>query len=275
MNILPLVFTLLLILSVLTIEKMDRFKNKVLVQKKYEQLINEQESSAFNIRQGRLYGVHPPSYRSLTFRPFISKKFRDEKPEKYKQVRQITIDLIHVLYGKAKFYKKMEQKRPEFVQELLGAIEAAAENMDEKSFKRIHDVARIDLNDPMLQEVFYRMLKGTIDKESSKRPENVEIMKSEKAYIPLLTYFNFDIKEVKIKLGLAPRELLLAIYDNPDIVQKLINLRNELTASLVSNKLQKDEATAKFQAEFEGKQKQGITDVLDYTISQTSKSKRE
>lgn len=280
MNILPLVFTLILILSVLTIEKMDRFKNKVIIQNEYEQAINEGENLVFNLRQRRLYGESSISHRQLTFRPFIHKKLRDEKPEKYKQIRQITIDLIQVLYGHTKFYKKMEQKRPQFVSQLIDAIQDKCDQMDEKCFKRIDDVARIKLDDPVLQEVFYRMLKGTIGKEESKKPENLSILGNEKTYFPLLTYFSYEELTTKkgldnkIKLGLAPRELLLAIYGNQDLVEKLISLRIELTAHL-NKKLKKDEAMAKFQAEFDGKQKPGITDILDYEITTTEKRGRE
>lgn len=277
MNILPLIFTLLTILSILTIEKMERFTNKVIVQKKYEELFNNQLSSSFSIRQRRLYGWNPPSYRHLTFRPFLQEKFRLDQPEKYAQIRQITIDLIHVLYGHTKFYKKMEQKRSDFVSDLLNAIQESAHSMPENSIKRIHDAARLKLDDPVLQEVYYRMLKGTLSKEDSKKKENERFIGNKKTYYPLLTFFNYDgkDKDVKIKLGLAPKEILLAIYGNPELVQKLIDLRLELTNQLNNNKITKDEATAKFQAEFENKQKQGITDILDYTITTTSKVGRE
>jgi hypothetical protein len=271
MNILPLVFTLIIILSVLTIEKMERFTHKVIIQKKYEQLFSDQHNSSFNIRQRRLCGLNPRSHRRISFRAFLQKKFRDENPEKYKQIRQITIDLIQVLYGHTKFYKKMDQKRPDFVSELLDAIEASTVQMHENSIKTIQDASKIKLEDPVLQEVYYRMLKGTIGKEESKKELNKELMNSEKAYMPLLTFFNYEDVNSKIKLGLASREILLAIYGNSDLVQKLIDMRIELTNNLNNDRIQKDEATAKFQAAFENKQKQGITDILDYTITTTSK----
>lgn len=281
MNILPLVFALMLILSVLTIEKLDRFKSMILVQSKYKEAIQKQDRQAFNREQEAIYNNLNKrsriSYRKLSFRPFLKKDQREGSHiEKYRQIRQITIDLIEVLYGKAPFYKKMQEKRPNFVEEMLNAIEETSDQMPKDSIKRIEDIVRIKLEDPDLQSAFYHMLKGTIGKDTLKYESSPDIVTHERAYIPLLTFIHFDGVDKKIKLGLAPRELLLAIYGNPELVQKLIDMRNELGSQLVAEKIStKDEATAKFQAEFEGKQKQGITDVLDYSMTKSYKQGRE
>lgn len=285
MKILPLVFTLLLILSVLTIEKMENFKNRVMVEHAYGLAIGHQkgEESEFNRRQARLYGDSFIGHHHLTFRPFLKKQEREADDEKYKQFRQITIALIKEVYGKAAFFKKMEQRRPEFVEELLDAIQAAADEMPEKSIRRVQDIARIKLADPQLQEVYYCMLKGTIERRVYKKIVEEENMKNSprlqnlphKTYFPLLTFLGYEKMNHPIKLGLACRELLMAIYGNRAVVDKLIVLREELTGQVVAKKLDQKEATEKFRTEFDGKQKQGITDVLDYSITTTSKVGRD
>lgn len=276
MYILPLVFSLLIILSILTIEKMDKFKNSYLVQKKYEQVITQQEKLEFNKRQLKLFGNNPISYRQITFRPFLFKKIRDDSPERYKQYRQITVELIRIIYGNAAFYKEIEQRRPDFVNELLDAIQISADQMHKDGIKRIQDVMRIKLNEQDLQEVFYRMLKGTIEKNELKSTNDPHIANHKKTYMSLLTFINFDGIDNKIKLGLAPKELLLAIYGKEDLVNKLIEMRIELSKNLANQKIDQKEATEKFKTEFEGKQKEGISaDLLEFTITITPKEGRE
>ena len=264
-------------LSVLTIEKLDNFKNKVIVQQRYKTTLEKQERAEFNERERRLFGSPERTcHRQVTFKGFLFKEEREKNEDKYRQYRFIAINLIKTAYGHTLFFRKLQERRPEFVEDLLDAIQQAADKMPKKSFKRIEDVARIKLEDPVLQEVFYRMLKGSVGKDEFKSlPERLQ-KNRDKAYFPLLTFFNYDGLDKKISLRLAPRELLFAIYGNEELVNKVLTTREELSKELRSTKsmMNKAEAEAKFKTEFEGKQKQEIIDVLDYSISQTSQVNR-
>lgn len=275
MNILPLVFALIFILSVLTIEKLEKFKSMMLVQHQYREAIQKQDRKVFNDEQELIYGSQRTSYRQLSFHPFINKAAREgANIEKYKQIRQITIDLIHVLYGHTSFFQKMEKRRPSFVEELLDAIQETTNEMPKGSIIRVQDVTRIKLEDPELQKVFYRMLKGTIEKDEYKSLTDPIVIEHEKTYLPFLTFLhnNDNGKGLKIELRHASREILLAIYGNQELVDKLIEMREVLSINYSSGKLIKEEVTEKFRSEFAGKQKQGITDdVLDYEMSQSLK----
>jgi len=277
MNILPLVFTLLLMLSILTIEKLENFKNKMIVQKRYEKTITEQERKVYNERQKNLCKLNENfSHQQTTFKGFLIKEEREKNESKYNQYRFVTANLIKILYGKADFFKKAQATRPTLIEELLNAVQEAADKMPKGSINGIQDVTRIQLDDPQLQEVFYHMLKGTIDKEEYKKNPNAYKNQVGKTYFPLLTFFNYEGLDKFIVVRLAPTELLLAIYGNPEIVQKVIETREELSKQLRSTKgtLTKDEAKEKFKTEFESKQSPEITDILDYSLSKPSQKKR-
>lgn len=291
MNILPLVLALLLILSVLTVEKYEKFKNTIFVQKQYELAIENQDRKYYNKAQEAMLKGNKEknvSYRQLSFRPFIDKKLREPQYlEKYNQIRQITIDLIKVLYGHAAFYQEMQDKRPGFVEELLDAIQRATEKEEVNNIKRIDDIVRINLDDEELQEAFYHMLKGTIDKNEYKKmlkeentsDQTIPPLNKKKLYFPLLTFLNYDgekgdYSKCRIELRLASREVLLAIYGNPELVEDLISRRIEL--SKLAKKSGTVGPTAQFKEEFENKQKPGIKeDLLDYSITATSKKDRD
>lgn len=277
MNILPLVFALIFMLSILTIEKLDNYKNRTLIHQQYEKTLELEERAEFNDREDRLYKNNKRiSFQQTPFRLFLKKDDREKNEAKYRQFRFVAIHLIKELYGKAAFYKAMEQKRPDFVEELLNAIQDEADKMHEKSIRQVEDAARIKLNDPELQAVFYKMLKGTINKKTCKEPSSDVQLDSERAYFPLLSFFNFNGMDIKIKIRLAPKELLRAIYGTKELADRVFAFGEELSKQLRSKKpeLTPDEAQAKFRNEFEGKQSPEIIDILDYSINKSSQAKR-
>ena len=56
MNILPLILALVLMISVLTVERLEKFKNQSIIQKEYLVFLKESERQVFNQRERRLYG---------------------------------------------------------------------------------------------------------------------------------------------------------------------------------------------------------------------------
>lgn len=292
MNILPLIIALLLILSAVTIQKFEEFKNSMIVQEQYSKAIEEQDRKVYNRRQQALIGKNDKvNYRKLSFRPFLEKKMREpDYQEKYQQYRQITVDLIQILYGHTLFYKEAEQQRANLAEELIEAIQESADEMPDGEIKRIQDISKIQLKDPLLRDVFYRMLKGTIEKDEHKEliannQQTSLSLNKEKIYYSLLTFVNYDgarnqggkvnpnYSHCKIELGLAPKELLLAIFGDPQLVDAMIRRRIELTQKKIAGN---SEGSDQFKTEFQGKQKPGIKDdLLDFTISSTPKANRD
>lgn len=268
MNILPLILALVLMLSVLTVERLEKFKNQTTVQREYQVFLQEGERQVFNQRQQKLYGLSQTSLRQLSFRFFIDKKARERDPDAAKQYRLLTIELMKNVYGEAAFFKKLKEHRPNFLEEMLNAIEQASADAPPKMIRRIQDVARLNLDDPELQEAFYRMMKGTISRDKLKNMKNLSPRMKEKAYVSLFTFMNYNGKSStpKIMVQRAPSEILKAIFDNDEIVEAIISRRNELAASKDSG------ADTAFKNEFQNKCRSGIDDkLLDFRISASDK----
>lgn len=274
MNILPLVLALVLMLSVITIERLERFKNQSIVQHEYQEFLKLMEREEFNKRQELLYLRTRTTHRQLSFRYILDKQLREKDATLSDQYRQIAIDLIKNLYQHADFYKEMEQKNPEFVEGLINAIQTAADNAPDKGIKRIEDIARLNLQNEELQNVFYHMLKGTITRDALVKrnsSEKVEERKfynktNGKEYLSLLTFIHF--KRTPPEIQLAPRELLKAIFDSNAVVEEILIRRNELARNYTA------ESTNTFKNEFNPKRKVELSDqLLNFKISKTNKEK--
>lgn len=297
MNIIPFVLALALMISLMTIERLEKFKNKEIVQIEYKNFLENEERKFFNLRQQRLFGLKKTSHRRLSFRYFIDKDLREKKAAQAQQSRLITIEFLKIVYGHTAFYKELERRRPNFIEEMLDAIEEASDAMPEKSIKRVEDIPFIQLDDPELQEAFYHMLKGTISRDKlveakkmepekrSARRRNIRNRRKkteeqatdqliltpqmvEKAYPSLLTYININEKRAAIEIQKAPRELLKAIFGNDEVVEAIILKRNEYAESKTNG------AAESFKNEFKDKRRPGLDEsLLDFQITFTNKSK--
>ncbi len=269
MNILPLVLALVLMLSVLTVEKLEKFKNQTVVQREYRLFLQMFERQVFNKRQKNLFGENEKSLRQLSFRFLVDKQAREANANHAKQYRMLILELMKIVYGEAAFFKHLEKKRPSFLEEMLNAIEQAADAAPKKLINRIQDIARLNLEDPELQEAFYHMLKGTIEREKLKEVKEAKPRFKEKAYVSLFKFINYDGKDGKSKaviVQLAPREILKAIFESDDVVDAIIVRRNELAA----NKDNGSETV--FKNEFNDKRRTGIEDsLLNFKISAGNK----
>lgn len=269
MNILPLVLALVLMISVMTIERLEKFKNQSVIQREYQVFLKEGERQVFNMRQKRLYGLSQKSLRQLTIRYLFDKKARDKFPNEAKQYRILLIELMKIVYGEAAFFKELERKRPAFLEDMLTAIEEATEEMPKKMLRQTKDLARLTLEDPELQDAFYHMMKGTIQREKLIEIKNPTPRMKEKAYVSLFTYVHNEgtTKPPTIKIARAPREILKALFVNDEIVDTIILKREEL-----GGKDKDSGADELFKTEFLGKVRPGIDDkLLDFTLSKNSK----
>lgn len=269
MNILPMIFALVLMLSLMTIERLDKIKQIAILQKEYQTYLKELEGAEMRKRQERLYGLYPVSHKSLSFRYLVNEKLRDQNLDKAKQYRQLIKDLMKVLYQDKSFYKNLEKERPQFVEELIEKIEGVSKELPEKFIRSTEDLSRLQLEDEQLQEAFYHMLKGTIKREEyMKAPPSAfnDPLWMEKAYPSLLDYIHLN--EQPISIQRAPKEVLKVIFEKDEIVDQVIRRREELSKK-------KDAGTdTLFKEEFLDKRKQGISDqILDFRISASDKKK--
>lgn len=270
MNILPIVLALVLVLSAITIERMEKFKNQAVIQKEQQAFIKNSERKEFNKRQASFYDVYPPTHRQLSFRYIVNKELREKNSNIAKQYRQMNIDLIKVLYSEAAFYKNMENKNSKFAEELIAEIENSADH-SKGTIRTVRDICRLVLSNPEMQRVFYKMLKGTIERselnkciEDKNNSSKAQEKLNEKTYVSLLTYIH--LKETPPMIQLAPKELLKAIFESNDVVDLVLERRQELSKNKASD------SAELFKKEFNPRRKIGISDeLLDFSISKSDK----
>lgn len=210
----------------------------------------------------------PPQKRlnaSINFDPFIKKEAKDKSPEQLKKVEELLRRLLKVLYADKSFFREMQEKHPGFIDQLLNRlIEIADTEVYRDTLKEKADIATIDLKDPDLQDVYYKMLHGTRKKTHKKNEFLID-----EGYLSLLDFIKINEKSQGISIYLAPGELLMAIYDNEELVKEVISSREKLYSDMKYRGLAKEQAAQIFKGAFEGKSYLGKDEngLIDFSVS--------
>lgn len=172
MNILVLVLTLLLMLSSLTYSRLETHKNQSIQQLQFEKYAHNEERTAFNRRQSNLYESNGFSPAQLSLNMIMQKGHEKSPQGDVEKQKEWLKQLMLVLYQQAPFFIDLQQKRSDFVTELVNSIEPAVDRLlavssdPNKAILNKYDMGKITLADPELQHAFYLMLKGTISKDT-------------------------------------------------------------------------------------------------------------
>jgi hypothetical protein len=142
--------------------------------------------------------------------------------------RLLLKSLIKVLYGHAPFFIQAKATHPDLEEELINALIIATRQARQQHIpiRTARDFSRIELEDPLLQDVLYHMLTGT----RARREESAQ----EEGYCSLLDFITFRDNAHLVSLWLAPRQILEAIFQEEDVVDKLCKMRHELASGLNS-----------------------------------------
>lgn len=271
MYILPLVFTLLLLLAFTSGEKFAQLRNQAVVEKAYRNQLEREREWGMAEHARRLLHKKEEEYSlaQLSVRPLVRKDVPGTQEQK-QQIRWLVGELMEVLFGHTQFFQELLEKRPTFVEELLDQIQSAAFALPkEQEIREITEISRLELADPQLQEAFYHMLKGTVDTPTFRTQEALHPLQGystewSKTYPSLLSFLHNRAK-LTISLHRAPKELLLAIFGKKEWVEKLMHKRNELQQSDLPHKGEL------FRQEFSGMQRPEIAgELLDFSFGKAS-----
>ena len=156
--------------------------------------------------------------------------------------------LMYNMYKDQPFFKAYEQQRTDVLGAFLTSLMIADGLPKEQKLKKAKDMASLDLHDPLLNGLSYYMFKGALAPQSASPPkEKIEKLlipegngedddengdpnkkdeyKSPQGYTSLLDSITLE-DSAKIRVFLAPKELLKAIFDDPAAVDGVIQLRN-------------------------------------------------
>jgi len=157
----------------------------------------------------------------------IGALFRGENPTHLdgqgKAAFTLLKNLLTSMYGDQKFFKDAKAKDPEFEEHfLLDLIEQAQDAQQENMWmNKVMDINSLELNDANQMYARYKMLKGT---KSRYEPDHEAMT----GYYSIDDFASMTSrKNTVMSLWLAPKELLMALFQDADLVQEVLEVRRD------------------------------------------------
>lgn len=234
----------------------------------------------------------------LSFASFVDQKKKTAHEKEFPKLFLLAKKLIYVLYKDQPFFKEMEQKRADFVDGLLNALMVADNLPKDQKLKRASDLANLNLGDEELNAVFYKMLQKTVqrtkkkiqpledhtatefigqpqedkgeDDDSERESGNRFEYNTPKGFYSLLDFITLQ-DATKIRVFLAKKQLLLAIFDDPAAVNAIIETRNDLYKKVKSKAMTPEQASEVFKNQFASVSDPNFDDsILDFKVTATN-----
>lgn len=298
MNIILFVSALVMALSILTYGKWEAFRNLYVVESQFRNYMEKSERSAINqaadlwyltttVSRGGAGGGGRTTQASarLSFKPFIDKAAQDKVQKEFPQIQYLAKKLIYVLYAQAPFYKQLFREDPQFVDHLLASLMVADSFPTGKKLQSAKELSSLHLPNPVLDDILYKIMKGAPDpdlrpipiplnlaeeEDQDPDPDLEEEYYSPVGYYSLLDYITLQ-PATKVRVFLASKPLLTAIFDHAATVEEVIQERQRLYAAVMSNSIQATEASKQFQSAFLHRADRSLnSSVLDFTITKTN-----
>ncbi len=282
MNVLVIVFTMLMLLSIMTYARLQSFLTFSGVRSAYESYMQESERKYSNETQRKLYAnarvkkvkAHeadsvdedldqdeeesyspgrasaPKSIRKLNLQPLL--KGGPDNPLTL-PTAQLLSRLINQMYFKQKFYQAALIKDPDFVNRIVATIAALkGKNVGNAPVDSLGDLAKVSFSSTVARGAFGQMLEGA------------------PTVPPLGDQVTICAYATPIRMMGASDELLLSIYRDPNVVESLKNRRLELYQAVKSGHMKPAEAATALSDQFGGDHASEFSPfLLDFTISST------
>lgn len=272
MNVLPLVFSFLALLTLLTYSRLSGFVVTKAIHQEYGQFIE-------NFQEGVQAQAAVHKYQAL------SQSFDKDAPPKSRvrahrclnlahltsndDVALILKNLIVTLFAKAPFYEEAILENPMIVDEVIRAMQKA---LQETNGIKKSELCTLELQDEKLQRFFYKLLK---DRERLKDEEDEELLVAEEATRIFNEVIIFNPEKLPIRVYLANPVLLQAIFQNEKVVQEIIESRKSYYKMVKKNPDRKEALTEEFTSRFAALLPPPFQpSLLNWEISQTSPDKK-
>jgi len=248
MNVIPIVFSILMLLAIITYAQLQTFVLRNVSRVEYVCHMANRSRDNINLLQDQLYQDHKvPGEKSENGNRVdavsqVNLRIFESEPTIQNQIfydahNEIVKRLIDILYANRPFYQDFEEKRPDVVNELWREVrqELQREKNQRQGIKKAKHLANLRLGDPELQEFLANMLKRVQTPESLIYDCQSKGSESKKAvYYPnLIDYLAVQSSDMKpYRVWLAPRPLLLAIFQDPNVVDAIAVEREQLYGQL-------------------------------------------
>jgi hypothetical protein len=172
-------------------------------------------------------------------------------------------NLMISMYGNENFYLEAKEEVPDFEDRFLINLYERTKDR-EKKVTRVKALATIELDDELQNYVRYKIFNGNksrYDKDSA----------DEVGYYPLLQFTSITKRKTLLSLWLAPKPLLMALFQNPDVVQEVIEARRDIYNDLRKDKNQSAVTTKEneLRLRFSSSIHDIDTQFIDFKVSRT------
>lgn len=295
MNVLIFVVTMILLLATLSYESITNYLNMSLTRKQWQEFMEKDERGEQYVDALQLYQVttvkegnqdprkRVQSIALINFGWIVDPQKWQGQPQVAEALIEVTKNLIAQLYQNDPFYQELQIENPGFLERIFEVLKNPRDASGQPlKIKNSGDLSYISWEDHKLHKAFNTMLMESYAPPEPKpqQQQNAELILEEEPEAPnpddhrdppgyksLRGFITFDPGRYKIRVYRAPREILLAIYGNPEQVEEIVQTSRRLYLEVVRGKTP-EEATEEFKQQF-GNVPPGFAEILDFTVNKT------
>lgn len=285
MNLLLFVTVMLMVLASMSYSELKIFTSQSLAQNAWAKFMQSKEGCVYNEAARKVYEDAPKSKKDsweeresnglqqdpkqdrtqtegqarINFRVLVGKE-KDLEESAYQEFIEVLKNLITDLYKDEPFFKKAQSEQPNFLDDIFNKLREVKNDKIKKST----DLATLNLGVGVeLQEVFYLLMKKIPRVKNGEKGEKDKPCEE----ISLLNYLSEGSKN-KIRVYLASRDMLKAVFENEEVVNDIIKQRVDLFKKIKDGNAEAiGAATEEFRSSFIGQS--GFREILDFSVSKT------
>lgn len=283
------VMSMLMLLASLTYARIESYRASMLSQGQFEHYMQEEERGYINAQATKLYRntvvspklekeekerANEEAAAKISFHPFIHSTTSERNQALFQKQLQLAKDLILFLYKDKKFYREKVEKDSNIVHKLLLEMLVVANDPKETSKEQKKTtttpkmLASLTLDDKDLQELLEAMLKKDT-KEMRQEADQSPTFNLKEGYLSLQDFVTLK-KKSQVRLYLASPMVLMAFFNNADVVKAIISSRQDIYKEYKQGRYTKEQATDAFRIAVYG-QAYGIDDtIMDFSVSKTN-----
>ncbi len=208
-----------------------------------------------------------PKQPNLTSHLHIGELFTSDELNIYegkgKAIFTIMKNMMSAMYSEEKFFKEAKKADPEFEEHfMLNLYEKAKET--NKELGRVKDLGTLNLDDELQNYVRYKIFKGN---KTILSPNHEE----EAGYYPFLEFTEMSKKQNILSLWLARKPILMALFQKPEVVDELLQVRRDAYYDLKNKKTTAGAISQDLKLRFSQQlESQGIDPkFIDFNVSTT------
>lgn len=157
----------------------------------------------------------------------IGDLFKGENPTitegKGKACFTLLKNLMTVMYGEQEFYEEAKELIPDFEEQFLTNLfeRTKEEQTDKQWISKVGHLGSVELDDELQSYIRYKIFTGN-------KSRLVKGSEDDPGYFPLVQFTSMNKNKSLMSIWLAPKTLLMALFQDPEIVKEVIAVRREM-----------------------------------------------